>query len=237
MESQLKIQFRPFNKETDYSEIKPTPIIRVLPDWFRAMPRFMPNEKSYKHKRNGEQTGTVKWCQPFIDSMGAGYTIKLENDIQVTIENGERHFVWKRGGDLILAHSVDQITQKMIPSGYAKAVYKFNHPWGISTPKGYSCLFVAPLNRPDLPFQIISGTVDTDTYHNPVNFPFFIKDDFEGIIEAGTPLAQIIPFKRESWQSQVLPYDPEYVAKTNVKFFSKMYRTYKKLYWTRKEYR
>ena len=31
------------------------------------------------------------------------------------------------------------------------------------------------------------------------NVPFFIKSGFEGVIPAGTPIAQLIPIKREKW--------------------------------------
>ena len=50
-------------------------------------------------------------------------------------------------------------------------------------------------------FKILPGIVDTDTYTPPVNFPFVLTDEnYEGLIPAGTPLAQVIPFKRESWE-------------------------------------
>ena len=32
--------------------------------------------------------------------------------------------------------------------------------------------------------------------------PFFIKKGFEGIIPKGTPFAQLIPFRKETWVSE-----------------------------------
>jgi hypothetical protein len=56
----------------------------------------------------------------------------------------------------------------------------------------------------DLPFTILPGVVDTDRYTAPVNFPFLINDpNFEGLIPAGTPIAQVIPFKREPWEMSI----------------------------------
>ena len=47
-------------------------------------------------------------------------------------------------------------------------------------------------------FTIMDGIVDTDSYNALVNFPFFLNDwSYEGLIPAGTPMAQVIPFKRE----------------------------------------
>ena len=48
------------------------------------------------------------------------------------------------------------------------------------------------------------GIVDTDKYTAPVNFPFVLNDaNFEGLIPAGTPMAQVIPFKREDWNMRI----------------------------------
>jgi hypothetical protein len=37
----------------------------------------------------------------------------------------------------------------------------------------------------------------------------FLKSDFEGIVEKGTPMIQIIPFKRENWTSSFSQIDME----------------------------
>jgi len=48
------------------------------------------------------------------------------------------------------------------------------------------------------------GIVDTDKYFAPVNFPFVINDPkFEGLIPKGTPIAQVIPFKRDGWKMKI----------------------------------
>ena len=80
---------------------------------------------------------------------------------------------------------------------------KWINPWSIKTPKGYSVLFTQPMHR-ESPFTILDGIVDTDLYTAPVNFPFVLNDwSFEGLIPAGTPMAQVIPFKRESWHMAI----------------------------------
>jgi hypothetical protein len=53
-------------------------------------------------------------------------------------------------------------------------------------------------------FTVLEGFVDTDAYSAPVNFPFVLNDiDFEGLIPAGTPMVQVIPIKRDSWQKEI----------------------------------
>jgi hypothetical protein len=92
------------------------------------------------------------------------------------------------------------------------------------------------MNRFDLPFISVNGVVDTDKYNLNVQFPFFIKDNFTGIIEKGTPIVQIIPIKRESWAREVKPYDQNANIKLE-KFLSTIKRSYKNNFWVKKDYR
>ena len=60
-------------------------------------------------------------------------------------------------------------------------------------------MFTPPLNRPDSRFTCISGLVDCDGYFEFINFSFFFHEpNFVGILPAGTPLVQVIPFKRDA---------------------------------------
>ena len=115
---------------------------------------------------------------------------------------------------------------------------KWINPWSIKTPPGYSILFVQPFHR-ECPFSILPGTVDTDTYTAPVNFPFALNDwNFEGIIPAGTPMAQVIPFKRESWtMSFGEQKEMEEQAKISTKLRIKFFDSYKTQYRQPKEYK
>jgi hypothetical protein len=48
----------------------------------------------------------------------------------------------------------------------------------------------------------LPAIVDTDKHPIMVNFPFFLKENFSGVIPYGTPIVQVIPFKRENWKSK-----------------------------------
>ena len=85
----------------------------------------------------------------------------------------------------------------------SKSSFKKNgsFPVTILTPNKYSLLITHPLNRTDLPFLVSSGFVDSDkTQLSFGKLPFFLKEDFEGIIKAGTPYAQLIPIRRETFK-------------------------------------
>jgi hypothetical protein len=171
--------------------------------------------------------------------MTAGYILPLPADIYVSIKEVDgvvtQWFEWANF-DLIAFHPVEQALLHPERKNYPCA--KFNNPWSIKTPQGYSCLFVQPFHR-DAPFTILPGIVDTDTYSAQVNFPMVINDpNFEGLIPKGIPMVQVIPFKRESW---VMGFgDNEELAKaTMVKnlLSSKFFDRYKNMFWHKKSFK
>jgi hypothetical protein len=137
---------------------------------------------------------------------------------------------------LITFHPVEQAPEH--PMRNQHAYPKWTNPWSIKTPKGYSVLFTQPMHRESI-FTILPGIVDTDTYTAPVNFPMVINDpNFEGMIPKGTPIAQVIPFKREGWQMEIgskeeLIEQHSIMQKLQTKFFDR----YKSMFWSRKEYK
>ena len=92
------------------------------------------------------------------------------------------------------------------------------------------------LNRTDLPFITSSGVMDTDGWGVWGNQPFAIKRDWEGVIPAGTPIIQFIPFKRESWTSGIDESLTQWAKIENQKRTSKFRGYYKDKYWNRKKF-
>lgn len=171
---------------------EPYPAVKHQQDWYKNLPQ---NTAS-----GGLHSGTVKRCAPFLESMSVGYIIPLAADVDISIEatdledstvNTSTDFYQS----IIGHHSSDQLG-KDHPS-QPSPIMKFSNYWAIKVPRGWSVLFVPPLNRPDPRFECFSGVVECDRYWNYVNFPFFMKDRlFKGTIKQGTPLVQAIPFKR-----------------------------------------
>jgi len=181
---------------------------------------------------------TYKNCVPFLDAMTSGYMVVLTEDIEVIKINDSVNILWRnQKRNLITNHDNFQWKGMEHSKKYYPGVFKFENELVFSTPKGYSSLFTQPFNRPDLPFYIFSGVVDTDSYPLPVNFPFFIDKDFTGVIEAGTPLVQILPFKRESWQKVNTEFDQEYSKKSTHSLLFKIVKSYRTQFWSKKTYR
>jgi hypothetical protein len=182
---------------------RPVPAVQGLPEWFKTLP-----QRSISTVNQGSQF-TVKKCPPFIDAMTYGFLMPLVADLK--IENGE--LSWERevpGGALtnysrspIDFHDSNQVAGTPFHREDHFAL-KFNNFWTIEAPPGYSVLVTHPINRPDLPFLTLTGLVDCDLYRdNFVHFPAqWINDDFNGVLAKGTPVAQCIPVRRETWKAK-----------------------------------
>jgi hypothetical protein len=212
---------------------RPVPASKLLPDWYKNTKSYIGGEK--KPTGDGGTAATIKRCIPVFDVMSAGYIITSPADVFVSIKNNAQWFEWSNFG-LISFHPIEQAPEH--PDRKPFPYPKWMNPWAITTPKGYSTLFVQPFHRESI-FTILPGIVDTDQYTAPVNFPFVINDPaFEGLIPKGTPIAQVIPFKRDSWTMELGDKkDLEAQAKVSKKLQSKFFDRYKSMFWTKKEYK
>ena len=211
-----------------------------VPEWYKKSPQKIKGFEKYSISPNNPlvTTSTYKKCSPFLDAMTNGYTLYLSQDIEVVIqENGTPYILWRSSMlNPISWHDKDQWEGLEYPENCHDFVYKWENNFIIKTPKNYSTLFTHPHNRFDLPFYTLSGVVDTDKYNLAVHFPFFIKNNFSGVIKAGTPIAQMTFFKRNHWFRTVKKYNEKYIKKESFKFFSNIERSYKNLIWQKKEY-
>jgi len=227
----MKITFTNMSQFPDLE--KPQLASKVIPEWYKETLSYVGDKKI--PQSNGTSPGTIKKCMPVFDAMTSGYIIVSPADVYVSIKDGEQFFYWA-ALDLIAFHSIEQASNhpNKKPFPYPKWV---NH-WSIKTPKGYSSLFVQPFHRESV-FTILPGIVDTDTYSGPVNFPMVINDTtFEGLIPKGTPIAQVIPFKRESWEMELgSQKDVEQQVNILNKLSTVFFNRYKTMFWNKKEYK
>jgi hypothetical protein len=182
----------------------PVPAASGLPDWLRTMP-----QQAYSAMAAGDDD-TVKRCPPFVDAMTAGFLIPLLCDVQV--EDGE--FTWESELPAIAGvprspiglHDPGQVAGAPLFDD-DRFLIKFNNVWTIQAPEGWSVLFTHPVNRFDLPFTTLTGLVDCDRYRDSwIHFPAHWHDmNFSGVLPKGTPVAQCVPVKRESWVAHTAP--------------------------------
>jgi hypothetical protein len=244
-----------FSAHEDYFSLKedyPIPVKLNIPEWYKKL------EHTLEKK-------TIKGCMPFLDTLTSGYLLKMPQDFNIRHnvdsknEKGEmvkdsfQTFALHSQSQLLHAksinlnssisvHSVNQVEgSPFIEKNKNLPFYKIINPWKIKTPKGYSCLFLPPLNNSDDRFSIIPGIVDTDTFPNEVNFPIIINGDkypvLETTINKGTPYVQIIPFKRDSWKMITTSRKQKEVQNSMMFYELKLIYLYKETYWNKKSWK
>lgn len=212
----------------------PSPATRALPDWYKHTPEYVGGKREF---RDGMNPHTVKKCIPVFDALTAGYVLRTYVDVQVTERDGEPWYEWGAISGVVQFHAIEQAPHH--PSANGAAYPKWLNPWAIKTPRGYSCLFVPPMHNPNGMFTVMPGVVDTDSYRAPVNFPFTLDDPkWTGVIPAGTPMVQVIPFRRDTFRMEIGgDADRNAATKTNTRVGSILFNSYKRQFWSRKEYR
>ncbi|MDG2174812.1 MAG: hypothetical protein P8M72_01555 [Gammaproteobacteria bacterium] len=189
------------------SPSKPEPIGKTIPEWYRQADRYGKDPATGQYWEMpdiGGKIPTWKACPAVFDILGSGYTYKTPCDLE---------FAEDEQGN-ILGRVLDQqheqflverepIPQFVYPQGYHLKHFAWWPDWAVELPEGYSALYTHPLNRFELPFLTTNGIVDNDKDHIPGTMPFFFLKGITGILPAGTPIAQIIPFKREHWESEI----------------------------------
>lgn len=241
-----------FSAHEDYYSLKedhPIPIKLNIPDWYKELDHTI-------------DIMTVKGCMPFLDSLTTGYLLKVPQDIRIrhnvlNEETGQQDtFIapcLQKRSDMIFAKGINinakleiHPTIQLGKSPYVEKnknlpFHKIMNPWTIKTPKGYSCLFLPPLNNTDDRFSIMPGIVDTDEFDLEVNFPILINGDkystLDTIIKKGTPYVQVIPFKRDNWKMKVVSKDNKTRFRKNLFLDLNFLHNYKNKFWKKKSWK
>ncbi len=229
-------------KTNSASVSAPVSTIKELPEWYIDADRFykMPNGESYIGP-DGGKVPTWKSCPAMYDALGSGYVLRTPVDIEFFV-NAAGHIDCKVSDDAYKEFVTVRppMPDFKTPHGYEDYHFAWYFDWGIQTDKGYSTIYLTPMNRFDLPFQNTTGMIDTDSVSLPGRLPFFIAKGWTGTIPAGTPYVQLIPFKREDWKSKVENRTMTQMYQANMEN-SKKYRipnggVYQKDVWQRRKY-
>lgn len=238
-----QIKFYPFNETSLGFAPIPVPASTMIPDWYKKQSSAGSNDETISL---GFTSSTIKRCMPIFDLMSSGYFLLAPCDIYIDSRNPDR-----------LEHSVPdaikEVTENFFSSHnkaqyeelpydrkyYHKDLLRINPLWSLSTPPGYSTMFINPPFKDSLPIEAVSALIDTDKYISEGHLSFFVKSGFTGIVKQGTPLIQAIPFKREAWTSELV--DGKTASdQLNKQFFnmrSTFVNGYKNKMRTKKEYK
>ena len=243
------IEFSAQEDYVNFGEDRPTPIKLNIPEW-------------YKKLEHSVKSMTVKGCMPFLDTLTTGYSLKVAQDHcidhnVINTDTKEPDGFYKTGDvdDSVLhvkslnlnksrpdIHPISQLGDApLVKKNKGLPFYKIMNPWRIKTPKGYSCLFVPPLNNSDDRFSIIPGIVDTDSFDQEINFPIVINGDkyetLHTVIKKGTPYVQVIPFKREPWKMKITKVKTEELRNSRLFYALNIIHRYKNRFWSKKSWK
>lgn len=218
----------------------PKPAKIYMPDWYKNMPPFQGGHTPNITDKKADTT--EKQCMPLFDTFTTGYiqeswcdiSLRIDdnNNIKINHASPEENIIVMRGGQ-----------NKIVPKdknysfSYENNLNWFTH-WEPRTPPGWSTYYSHPFNQYDMPFRTIDGIIDTDKWWVGGSLPFLLKTGFEGIIPKGTPLYQMLFFKRENWKSKVLEFKD--IEKERLKLYTNVFTHfhggYKKHIWSKKNY-
>jgi hypothetical protein len=227
---------------TKESKSKPVPISKSMPQWYKEADRFakMPNGEYWVGPDKGK-IPTWKACPAILDILTTGYSLVTPCDIEFFLDDAGQIDV--KIEDPIYKDFATRRTpmpQFRHPEGYYNYHFAWMPDWAVKVPEGYSVLYVAPFNRYDLPIMTVSGIIDNDKVNLPGSFPFFVQQGWTGVLPAGTPYAQLLPFLREDWKSEITIPSTQKMMNDNIEN-SKKYRVpdggvYQKEVWTKRLY-
>lgn len=201
------IEFTCYNSNT-VKYFKPVLAKTVLPDWWKTMKIQEMTRFTRQH--------TIRSCPAMDDWVKSGWYLLANKDIRVICgkdrdgqDTDHESFVTEDiegTGYSSPPHPREQFGNVFNFLGKNRApirdAFKMKNPWNIITPKGYSCFYIDPFLHQNEFFATWPGIIDTDKFNKNMDnaqIIFYPKVDHSFTILKGTPLCQIIPFKREKW--------------------------------------
>lgn len=223
---------------------RPEPAIKHFPKWFKDMPRFFSD--NHVGDVPTREFGTIRDCPAVNDAMSFGYTLFLPCDIFIDATGDEVRYdtgLFGSGSRIEDAGFHPITVHDPLATAHYRAMFDF-HPqtlkwqtyWGVKTDEGYSTMFIHPIHRNDLPFYSVTAIVDTDKFATRNPYAFFIKSGFKGVLQRGTPMLQVIPFKREEWNMEITEPDGSDYHRSQQQIASVFTQPYKRLFWQRKKF-
>jgi hypothetical protein len=235
------IKFKARSKYDFEVQPKPFPASQAIPEWWREMTPYEKSEISPEGKKiivnNRMSNTTFKKCTPMLDALSSGYIIPLWSDVQIRQVDGFPEITWRTESNVFELHGGSS-WMVQTPTGFNKTVFKYLNTWIPITPKGYSVLVTNPFGYRDGPFSAIPGVVDSDKLTIELLPPMWVKEGFEGIVEKGTPLIQITPFKRQEWKAEFEYFENDEQTILREKTFnSNIVNHYVRNVWSKKTYK
>lgn len=189
----------------------PQPANRFIPKWFKEL--HLGNEMASFleefHNVWSDKAFTAKKCPAIQDLMTEGVIIPLWGKMymghEYDDEGNATQTYYGMTTDKAFDHNffgshfekqVGDMDVGLANLGRLdKSILKLESPYKFIVPEGYNLMYVDPFYHFRKEIRLLEGLVEADKW-GYITFPFSIQEK-EFIIPAGTPLIQVIPYKRE----------------------------------------
>lgn len=172
---------------------------KYLPKWWKDASR------NYTSSNQPYGATHISRCYGLGELFSTGYIIPLWHSVQIEhTREGDLHWnvpsnfaaAMENRNYMIPAVDLLQGAAKMFPSHPTKhpTVLKFNIPWRVVPPKGVKLLYVPLQYHTNIWYEASMGILDCER-NNDLNVNGFVTlpKGQKTVIDAGTPIAQIIP--------------------------------------------
>jgi len=221
----MKIKFN-IDDELALKHWPPVPAKDYLPDWYSNMPKA---QETYSYDEAAIKS--IRACVPVEDFLTAGYILKatFEHRVSEAVVDFKPQMSIQTARKTEDDPRFEERKKKagpaesygLHPDGplgiYSEAMcpmrsqgkktqgnyFRFESPWSVRTPPGYSCLVMQPYYLFDQNVNIMPAIIDTDKFDKRIPVVGFLTGKSKEVrFFAGDPLLQIIPFKRDEWESE-----------------------------------
>ena len=183
-----------------------SPTIDVIPDTRKNILRELDTVED-SIGRLKPKMKTVKTCPSFAMLFHSGWVIPAHTDMYLRwdVQGG---YAWETPYEKyeIQIHDDEQMVNHLPPAANASKVFKIISPWFVKTAPGYSMYQLPMFYHYNPDWYIPFGVLETDKHPVLNHQVIMTTDKYEVVIKQGEPLAHYLPFKREEYDMNIVPW-------------------------------
>jgi hypothetical protein len=180
---------------TQLEDCLPKPTAKYTPDWWKSLKIDESKKSAYDL-----YTGNIKHCPSFTDVFSSGYVVPMWMDIYLGYDKETGQYGTQSNNLTNISYhngaSVDLKNYKFLGKE-TSAFFKAYSPWSIITKPDISIMILPLFFNFDPDFSVVPGIMDTDIVNHISPDIAYHSKNREIFIERGTPLFQVIPFKKQ----------------------------------------
>ena len=202
----------------EIKKIIPKPAYKDIPKYFKNVPHTVE-----RGPQKFPDKTTIRHCPSFMDIFKEGIILYAHCDIYLKVTEkpeAENDYYWEvpPGSKFFLETHDDDQFLNYFPKSKVKKVFKLVSPFELIVPRGYSLRQIPLIYDYNPDWHVAYGVYKADINSEVVLQIMFTSDDDEVLIESGTPLCYLVPYKRQKFNYKVKKYNKKFRKKFDVEF-------------------